>query len=229
MRKRFVVEWIAGLLLCGSALLEGSPISNPVSAYSHTVDGQFTGWTPTATTFEWFDITPVVGQYSKLYYDYVDNLSMSRFFVMNDWFVNTESNPTTYPGDYNQFLITAGSDLYEIRVYGNGSLTLTKNGLADSTYYEGGFFFGTSPNSSTAHTMWEIAINLPPGTIIEDPNDPPSGGAPVTPDPAMPQGTTVALHQGGGTTANIIPEPATWWFAPIGLALFAIGARSRRR
>ena len=204
----------------------GQQINNPPSTYPHTVDGFFTDWVPGALcppgalcTYEWFDISPQVGQYSKVYFDYTG----TRFYIMNDWIVNTGGmNPT----DYNLFTITADKDSWDLRVYGDGTVTLLKNGVPDPTA-QGAYGFGSSPNLNTNHTMWEIAIDVGSSRIIEDPKDPRSPGQPPVPDPEFPEGFYVDLHPGGGSTSQPVPEPSTFILLGSGLVGIIVFGRKR--
>jgi hypothetical protein len=169
----------------------------------------FTDWSTSASSYEWYDNTPQPGKFSKIYYDYIVDSAGSHFYIMNDWMVNTTGSATT---DYNEFVIEMGSDTYDLKIYGNGSLTLTKNGLPDLTPHDADYGFGASPNLATPHTMWEISLDLPPGTVIDGPFDPASWGTSTTTgniqDPNL-RRVKITLAPGGGTTSDPIPEPST--------------------
>ena len=195
-------------------------ISNSQSRYQHTVDGKFTNQA------EWSDITPQTGQYSKVYYDY----NGVTFFIMNDWFVNTAGSASD---NYNEFIITADNGgKFNLKVFGDGTVDFTTN-LTTPPPYQGAYTFGGSPNLSAPHTMWEIALDLGPGRILEDPNDPVGGGSPtVSPpvaDPSFPGGMWVTLNQSGGTSSQPVPEPSSLILLGSGLGGIILKRRTSKK
>jgi len=193
-------------IICGSPAINDHALgqTNPPSTYSHTIDGLFTDWTlPAPSSYEWFDIIPETGQYSNVYIDYDGSI----LYIMNDWYVNTTGSD---PSNYNQFLFWNATDSWDLKVYGDGTTDLQKNGVPDPSAV-GAYGFGKSPLKSTDdHTMWEVAITVGPGQIYMDPFDPVGGGPPLTDpptqDPALPL-FDIEIQEGGGTTTSIIPEP----------------------
>jgi hypothetical protein len=148
------LKWFVRSALVAATFL----ISIPAAAETITVDGQFTGWTSGATTYEWSSITPTVQNYSTLYY-YFD-YSTDWLYVMNDWTNNTTGTTVS-----NTFSFTVGSDTISFSI-NPGNLSdpgdMWVNGvLQSSADFESAYGFGASPNESTAHTMYELGILLP--------------------------------------------------------------------
>jgi hypothetical protein len=224
MMKRPIITWafVLGSLLFPMTSPTRADITNPPSSYSHTVDGSFTGWTlPSPAAYEWLDITPQKGQYSYAYFDY----DGSTFYIMNDWFVNTQGvNPT----NYNLFTFQAGTDSWDFRVYGDGTTKLLKNGVTDPTA-QGAFSFGLSPNlTTTNHTMWEIAVGIGATTMTANVTDPKTPDGSLVPDPSFSDGFSVTTQSGGGSESAVVPVPSALILGGFGLATAIAGLKRKK-
>lgn len=238
------------LLLTATLALVGLPdpvpvwastITNPASQNGHTVDGQFTGFDDGwSSSDEWYDITPHRLQWSTVYFDYDGDY----VHIMNDWTVNEDGlGDGLDPNDYNYFSFTSGDNLWELYIYVD-SLELYDNGTPVSSPddIDGAYHFGSSPNLSADHTMWEVAIDIAePGTnsyeidwnayynmvvVIQDPHM--ENALPQT-DPAATGGFGVNVEEGGGLTSTSIPEPGTLALMGLGLAAAGMIGHGRRR
>lgn len=153
--------WFLAVGLTVTALAapaRASAIFNSPSAHPHTVDGLFTGWSAGAptSTYEWFDITPLDGAYSKIYFDF--DASADTLWIMNDWYANTTQTDMT---EYNQFTETVRHangtvDVWALKVFVDNHVEATLNGTPVSI--AGVYGFDASPNEATPHTMWEIVL-----------------------------------------------------------------------
>lgn len=153
---------------------------------------------------EWGDIPYTEGNYSRIYFDYDDG----TFYCINDWAVNEDDggvNGGMHPDEYNQFTFTIGYHDYDLRVFANGEhdlyqdtiLMIEKNvartdshgnplQIAGFSDLETATGWGTSPNSSVEHTIFEFQFTVDAvriGTFIE--HDPGGGTFPIwgSPDP----------------------------------------------
>ncbi len=112
------------------------------------IDGTFTG-------DEWAGVTPLEGLYTDVYLAYRGG----RLYFLNDWKVNEEG---IEEGCHNYFQVRVGEDFLELRVYGNGTVTLTRNGTPVPDVADGAYGFGPSPTSATDHTIFEFSIPVEP-------------------------------------------------------------------
>jgi hypothetical protein len=222
--KKLIISFVSVLGILSSPMADPAmgDITNPASSYAHTVDGQFTDWSlPSSATYEWFDIIPQKGQYSYVYFDY----DGSTFYIMNDWFVNTQG---VDPTNYNLFQFSAGADTWDFRVYGDGTTQLLKNNVADPTA-QGAFGFGRSPNlTTTDHTIWEIALDIGAETISTNISDPKTSSGALVSDPEFPDGFLVTTLPDGGSQSAIVPLPPALILGGVGLGAAAVGLKKKR-
>jgi hypothetical protein len=139
-------------------------VESPKSSYPHEADGAFTGWRPglTGKNYEYGDVTPAQGVYSKFYADH----DGARLWILNDWFYNGDA---IEPDCYNQFELYTGngSELWSVRAYGDQRVEVRKNGqllAADDDVVTGGYARTATPNDAKPHTVYEIGVETAPGS-----------------------------------------------------------------
>lgn len=199
-------------------------VENPPSTYLHTVDGQFTDWTPDlapGTPYEWFDIEPVaeihvaLGLLGFIYDDYQPD---GWLYKLNDWTIST--GPANVVDD-NIFIIKTldGLDTWQFTVKsdpGAKSVECLHNGVPCPVgEFHGDYGVVSTPNKLEPHSVWEISLLFgPPRPFVEERFDPPCAGcALVRAGPEF-----VEPVPGGGTRVTVVPAPGT---LPLVIAAFA--------
>lgn len=180
------------------------------AAYAtHLVNGVF-------DSGEWDAATPQKGIYSYFYYDWVD----SDLYLANDW-VDTEPGLELQDDQWNTFLFSdSQGDDWEFRVYNDNSVEAWENGIEyTGTDITAAYGFGSSPNKSESHTIYEAVID---SSIV---------GPTYYPmikekDPRFVTDTGDGGWEDG--PFNTIPEPTTILLFGTGLAGF-VGFRKRFR
>jgi len=179
---------------------------------------------------EWSDIPYIEGNYSRIYFDYIQGGKPGipgTFCVINDWIVNQDDfnvNGGLNPDEHNLFTFKLGLTDYEIRVYGDGSASVFPNNLKNFT---SSFSWTTSPNEAAIlHTIWEFSFEVAP-TIIKKYRacDPPGGIVTVYQNPPTPSivtgGPSAYPHFADGyfadafTTPTPAPVPARSYQSPV--------------
>jgi outer membrane protein assembly factor BamB len=150
--------------------VEPGVVVNEKSGYPHTVDGKFTDWDPEVTggTYEWYDIIPAVGMYTHAFFDY-DGESL---YIMNDWKYNDVSK--LEPDCYNHFIAWTGggTEMWDVKVYGSGTVTVLLNGEEFDGDAEGMVGWGPSPLMAEDHTIFELKLPASPGGFGVQLHDP---------------------------------------------------------
>ena len=138
-----------------------------------TVDGTFTGWNATPggplNKTEWAHAKPVHGKFGWFYLAVPD---CNSFYMLNDWYHRAES--PICPAMYNLFRFSTGNGAqhWEVRVYGDGAISVLRNG---EPYQggKGGFSYGPSPNEPKPHTIFEFGVTgVQPGELAMLAHDP---------------------------------------------------------
>lgn len=170
----------------------------------HLIDGRFTKNRPLDRN-EWSGIVPLKGRFSYLYLDYCSDRSI--LYLMNDWVLGSGSYDSSSCYNLFQFSTGSGRENWEIRVYHSRArgIKVSLNGRdvsKDTSLVLGGAFsFGSSPNDTVNHTMYEFGIKVSEGLFYmpaqTDPVSPPRGGATVT---------TVCTEEGYG----LVTEPKVY-------------------
>ena len=172
----------------------------PANDPTPTVDGKFTGWTNGAwqtAVHEYGAAAPVQGKFGWFYAS-VPNCQ--SFYLLNDWYERNDA--TICPAMYNLFRFSTGDghQNWEVRVFGDGHLTILMNGKPYSDG-KGGFSFGPSPNSDTPHTMFEFGVTgVETGRLACQLHDPASAASLHADDPG-------AIPGCGDPQAALVTEP----------------------
>jgi hypothetical protein len=177
----------------------------PVSAFTHTIDGLFTGFPASATDYEWADVTPVAGPSTHdFYFDY-DGARLAGMLegitcpaLLDDdqgihLAVSTNGGAKTW-----QLYMTVGGGLVSA-VRNGASVDVSDLGLA-----QGAIALATSPSAPTT-SQYLVEFSVPAG----------AGGFSyrvVGADQAcqIPGGDTVVYgncHQGGGIDPPVVGSP----------------------
>jgi hypothetical protein len=120
------------------------------------------------TPLEWSDVGYTQGRYSRIYFDYIQGGggAYGTFYVINDWMVNRDDggvNGGLKAGEYNEFAFTLGTNNYDIKIYQDGTSSISGGTLLNFTSSTG---WRTSPNDpSVAHTIWEFSFDVEPVVI----------------------------------------------------------------
>lgn len=127
----------------------------------HVIDGRF-------SADEWAHVPPMEGVLTDFYADARDGY----LYVLNDWRANTE---TILPGCHNYFRLVIDGQPIEVRVYGDGSVSVSGAELDG----EGAYGFGPSARYPYDHTIYEFRVELPPGASVVNvcAKDPVSGSS----------------------------------------------------
>jgi hypothetical protein len=154
---------------------------------------------------EWSDIQYIEGNYSRIYFDYVSG----TFHCINDWIVNQDDGGTKgglNPGEYNRFNFRLNSVSYEIRIYADGTGTVSPSSL---TNFKNAVTWATSPNEPTKkHTIWEFSFDVPPTTISTFvPHDPVGPAVTIYTSPPTPSIVTA----GPSANAHVVDGEFTTW------------------
>lgn len=192
------------------------------------VDGKLTGWSATGgwakSPHEYGFAEPVPGKFGFFYAAVPD---CDSFYLLNDWYVRNDA--PICPAMYNLFRFTTGDgdQQWEVRVFGDGKITILLNGK-EYTKGKGGFSFGPSPNEPKPHTIFEFGVHgVKPGKLacmLHDPNsaamlesDP--GPTPGCSDPdaaLLAEPTLLRGYVGGGGMVTLTPavNPTTVQVGP---------------
>jgi len=174
--------------------------------YPHATDGAFTDWDPEeplALGTEWSDVQPLEGQFTWLYVDY----DGEKIHILNDWHYNDATPPD--PACYNEFDFSSNGTDLNIKVYGDQTIVVMLDGAPADIESEGGSGFGRSPMvPDRDHTLWELAITVPPGPWscrLHDPGpDPQSSCEDLATEEHVLEGEAVA---GGGLVVRASSGP----------------------
>jgi PEP-CTERM motif len=208
-------------ILYFSALLLILSLSNPAAAQP---------------ILEWSDIDYFEGNYSRIYFDYLNPLSTSpgTFYCINDWLTNRDDggeNGGLNPDEYNLFTFTLGTNDFDIFIYGDGSAEIYRDDiLANDALenFQSAFSWTTSPNDPTVdHTIWEWSFDVEPSVLRSFAEYDPAGGgwtAYVTPDApsVITSGPSIYQHFTDGEFADeqmngvFAPDPSRAYQDPIG-------------
>jgi len=169
-------------------------VLNEATAVSHTIDGAFTGFSGNPLAHEWASTVALTGTNTYAYLDY----DGARLTIASDWFLNKTA--AVADACYSQLLVTTGAGLeqWDIRVFGNNSVAVTKNGVSVDAATVGVFAangFGASPLVSAPHARFEVSL---------------PAGAGVWTMQARAQGTTNPSVGGFTCAANQVVEPASF-------------------
>ncbi|MGE0791411.1 MAG: hypothetical protein AB7S26_37400 [Sandaracinaceae bacterium] len=108
----------------------------------HVIDGAF-------TPGEWDGVRPLEGLYTDAYMD----LRGGWLHVINDWRANQQG----IRGDCNnRFLVSAGGRLIDIRVFGDGRVSVDGRPVTS----EGAYGLGSSPRYAYPHTIFEFRVRV---------------------------------------------------------------------
>lgn len=130
----------------------GSSEQNGRSTESHTAEGRMTGWTAGAEGgFEYFDIKPVRGMSTDLYADY----DGERLWLFFDALGHRDVLYSDCAAVFTGFAGSGPRFTVELR----GDQKLTARGAEIS----GGYAFGPTRGSRTAHAAFELAIEAEQG------------------------------------------------------------------
>ncbi len=143
-----------------------------------TIDGQFTE-APESDPgcVEWADVHPCESPYGSLYLDYHNGL----LHVLLDW---REYVDAPVPDDHYalfRFNTGEGAEQWEIRVHGNGLITILRNGWEYGGIVSAAAGYGASPQEEQEHAIFEFALQVAHGEMImglDGPKNPPSNGSP---------------------------------------------------
>lgn len=130
----------------------------PPSAKAHVVDGVFTR---SGSDGEWSDVEPVKGRYAYLYADF----DGTRLHLLNDWHLCRQH---VSPWEFNKFeLRTWPADdrmrerliRWLIRVFADGHVEVSANGLPAAEFVTGKYGHATSPLvPKEEHSLYELSI-----------------------------------------------------------------------
>jgi len=125
----------------------------------------------TPSPYEWSDIQPDSGRWSRIYFDYqqTNPNGSGTFYCINDWVVNQEDNcihgglvcDSLYADsicEANLFQFRMGTTEYTIKIYKNKAATITPSDLLGLV---GKFSWNTSVNEpNIAHAIWEFSFDI---------------------------------------------------------------------
>ena len=139
---------------------------------SYVLDGKFDE--------AWKCVLSARGRYTRAYFDWVPDTSSPTggwLYILNDWIVN-DKGPVP-PHCFNRFSITtgSGSEKWKIRVYGDQTVWVKKNGVVvqnrtSSDIADGAVGFGASPNAPHNHTIFELRFPASDGIYSTRLGDP---------------------------------------------------------
>ncbi len=194
---------------------EPPPVIVPKQAYPHTVDGVFTDWTAIEPppNWEWKGVSVASGKYTYAYFNY----DGTKLHLLNDWKFNDFAQLD--PDCFNLFKAWTGggSEVWILKVYGDGEVEVTLNGLPyplDAEEVDGAADFKVSPLlPDTPHSIFELSLPASPGGFGVQLHDPgPSFACDVLfTEPASFQGV---LGAGGGLVVTPSKKPTIYGFSP---------------
>ena len=131
----------------------------------------------------WKCVRSARGRYTRLYVDWVADETAPGdaggwLVMLNDWLVNDQGEVPAHC--YNRFSLTTGggSERWRIRVYGDQTVWVEKNGVvvqqrSQSNIASGAVGFGTSPNAMHFnHTIFELRFPASVGIFSTRLGDP---------------------------------------------------------
>lgn len=141
-----------------------------------TVDGAFTGWT--GGKFGWHEFhescdgSKIEGLYGTVYI--AGDPETGYLHVLNDWHLQSDA---AAPRDcYNLFFLNLAGTLFEIRLYGDDRLEVTRDGQPADVDGDGASGYTTSPDyPETPHAIYEFRLRVNPGTFAMYEKDPAAG------------------------------------------------------
>ncbi len=191
----------------------------PCSDSPFTIDGLFTGYTPptanTATistpTYEWAGISSVRGKFTYMYMSSCSTGSADRLNFINDWYTNAVGPIAAKCYNRFDFFDPASTDAIELRVYGDHHVEVYENGTVLSVLAKGAAGFGSSPNVTTPHSMFEFVFDLPwkYQSVQMSPSDPCGSTPPPTPPPPLDGPTPPSVGVECEDPSFMIDEPVT--------------------
>ncbi len=141
------------------------------------VDGAFTDFERGCE--EWKGVS-VAGLYGKFYFEYRDD----TLFVLNDWSLRDDA--PAEPDMYNLFQFVCGGVQWEVRVFGNSTIEVWRDGEVYNQAQQGATGFRASPNNAVPHTIFEFSLRMPgevTGCLMKAAD--PGGGTGATPEDVL--------------------------------------------
>lgn len=135
----------------GSISGVGEWVANQPTEDRHVIDGRFTG-------SEWDGTTRLEGLFTDVYMDYRNG----RLYFLNDWRANDEG---IRPDCFNYFQIRMGLEWIDLKVYGDGHVVVTRDGVDVSENAQGAYGFEPSPRRPDPHTIYEFSLAAEAGLI----------------------------------------------------------------
>ena len=191
---------LVGAVGCSSG---GESPGAAVVVCTPVVDGQLTGW-PDCQEFE---DAPYEGIFGDLYIAY----RQGRLHALNDWHLKNDAPAD--PDFYNLFELDCEAADFEIRVFGDQTITVWKDGALYDGAQRGGAWYGPSAGYYFDHTQYEFEVAIPEGRCHMKEADPgmcqrvPCGESPdeiLVPEPTE---FDLTLTPTGITVVVIPPEP----------------------
>ena len=193
------------------------------STAKHKCDGKFTRWSvkkdypkydfkskskprPKAA-YEWHDIKPARGRFTNAYFDF----DGEYLYVLNDWIYNDNPQRPVYPECFNLFEIwtAGGAERWEIKVYGDQTTEVTRNGepAGDNCGATGNG--QRSPlEKKKGHSIFELSFKVMPGGFGMQLADPgPRFACNVVETEVVKFIGTLDPGGGGGVTPTLTPWP----------------------
>jgi len=140
---------------------------NTCDAMQFTVDGLFSGFTPSddprvnsTATFEWSGIVPLRGKYTYMYIASCSTGSSNRIYFINDWYLNDKGAIAKKCFNRFDFFDPASATAVELRVYGDHHVEVFENGAPVNHPAKGAAGFAASPNVRTPHSLFEFQLDL---------------------------------------------------------------------
>jgi hypothetical protein len=130
----------------------GDWVTQEMSDAPHVVDGQFTG-------DEWQGASKLEGLFTDVYMDYRDG----RLYFLNDWRANDEG---IRDDCFNYFQVRIGEEWIDLRVFGNGEVTVRRDDVPVAISADGAYGLGVSPGHPTPHTIYEFSLEVDVPEIV---------------------------------------------------------------
>ncbi len=135
------------------------------------VDGRFTGWSNLALTrvgdsprsWEWSSIPRLTGKFTYMYMQGVQaNDGGTRLYFLNDWHRNKQGAIADRCYNRFNFFNQATKEALEIRVFGNQTISVLRDGKPSFEQAKGAAGFYASPNIVQPHSIFEFYIDFAP-------------------------------------------------------------------